>query len=114
MYSTHNPQNWITSPSRIAVNGRGAMETMPLSFAVDEPYLPEILSDEEDRWVRMAFNVRVQYYYHKAPKELLAAWAGACWCSDAPIGDFAYGPGPDDPRLAARLVREFLICMRAM
>ncbi len=106
MYSTPNTQNYVVSPSRVPshrLGQPGASHTLEF----EEPYQPQVLSEQEERWVGIAFNIRVQYHYHRAPKELLTAWAGACWCSDAPIGDFAYGPGPGDPQLPARLLRDF-------
>ncbi|MDP8242866.1 MAG: hypothetical protein P9L94_02210 [Candidatus Hinthialibacter antarcticus] len=106
MHSTHNSQSWITSTNRLAVNWQDSPQSLEQSYPV-ESYQPGYLTEAEDEWVRIAFNIRIQYYYHLAPKELLSAWSGACWCSDAPIGDFAYGPGPDDPWLPARFVQAF-------
>lgn len=107
MHSTHNSQGWITSTNRLASSRQEEPEFLKQSFEIVEPYQPGFLTEAEDEWVRIAFNIRIQYYYHHAPKELLTAWSGACWCSDAPIGSFVYGPGPDDPRLPARLVNGF-------
>lgn len=75
----------------------------PFSFR-NEWRSESLLSSE---LIDIASNYRLQYCFHTPQKETLPAWKGACWCSEAKIGDFPYGPAPDDPSLPSTLILRF-------
>lgn len=70
-------------------------------------FLPGSLKREEREILSLAFDYRILYSFKVYPIETMLAWKGACWCSDAPLGSFPYGPGPDDPSLSASVIRRF-------